>query len=629
MKNAPITFRRMACSALLLSASVHAAPLDNTKTIAQEKDIAYCGHEIHDGSELRQHAANLTHWRDPHAANPEGWARFKILGFNDFHGQLESLSVAGRPAGGAAVLAAYLHDESKEVKGNAVIVHAGDHVGATPPVSALLQDEPSITFLNMLANKHCQASPEHSRASTETHQTTASLYDHRYDQLNDNRYNSRCNIVGTLGNHEFDEGVAELKRLLDGGNHVNGPFLQENYRGANVPYINANVVNSETNDTLLPPYVIKRLQGFPIAFIGAVLKETPTIVTPSGVAGVKFLDEAEAINRLVPELQRQGIRAIVVSIHQGARQNFYDGPTQDDRKDISGPIADIISRLDSEIDIVVSGHAHGFTNQLVSNAEGKQILLTQAFSRGTAYADIDIAIDPASKDIVEKSARVLTTWADEGPGLAPNAAIAAMTEQAAASVAPLVNLVVGSTSGAITRSENAAGESALGNLIADAQRSATATDFSFMNPGGIRADLSAGEITWGELFTLQPFNNDLVTMTLSGAQIHTLLEQQWLGQSRPRILKTSGIEYTWDASAADGAKISNITTADGTALDPSASYSVTVNSFIASGGDNFTVLTTGAERLIGPVDLDALIAYIGTLAQPFSASIEGRIHRLN
>jgi len=367
----------------------------------------------------------------------------------------------------------------------------------------------------------------------------------------------------------------------------------------------------------------------PVAFIGAVLKDTPTIVTPTGVAGVSFLDEAQAINHYVPELKAQGVRAIVVTIHQGTNQNFFGGATGSDPVDVGGSIGPIVSALDDEIDIVVAGHWHRFTNALMPNRNGKLILVTQAFSRSTAFSDIDVAIDPASHDIVEKSARILTTWGDEGPGLNPDAAVAQLVSNAAAAVQPLVERVIGEASGDILRSANAAGESALGNLIADAQRAAMGTDIALMNAGGIRADIFAGQVTWGELFTVQPFNNDLVKMDLTGEQIIRLLNQQWVNQPFPRIMKPSGIRYSWQendpAVFADNRVIASSIFVNGQPLDPAATYSLTANSFMAAGGDNYSVLTEGVNRVIGPVDLDALIDYIGALPQPFTAAVEGRL----
>ena len=229
----------------------------------------------------------------------------------------------------------------------------------------------------------------------------------------------------------------------------------------------------------------------------------------------------------------------------------------------------------------------------------------------------------------EKSAAVLTTWADQGAGLSPDPDVAALVAQADARVEPLVARVVGLAQTALTRTETSAGESALGNLIADAQRVATDAQISFMNPGGIRADLESGEVTWGELFAIQPFANDLVSMDLTGAQLKTLLEQQWIGQSYPRLLKPAGIQYSWSASRPNGNRVIEMRDSAGALINPAATYRVTVNSFLAGGGDNFTVLTEGTNRVVGPVDLDALVGYIESLPQPFSARIEGRIQRID
>ena len=575
--------------------------------------------EDEDDAQHREMAAKRVEWRAEAGGDT---LRVKLLGINDFHGQLSAgRRVSNRPVGSAAVLASYLRKAQAGMEGKTVIVHAGDHVGATPPASALLQDEPAITFLNQLTNDYCRY-PE--READEHGQNEIG----RRESDEHVEWHPKCNLVGTLGNHEFDEGVAEMQRLLNGGNHANGPFLENPWRGARFPYVSANVVDAQTGKPILPAYVIKKIDGMPIAFIGAVLKATPTIVTPSGVAGVKFLDEAEAINRYIPELRRKKVRAIVVLIHQGGRQTTYSGPTQPAASTVSGDIVDIVNRLDDEVDVVVSGHWHSFTNAILNNQNGKPILVTQAFSSGTAYGDIDLEISRTSRDVVAKSAAIVTTWADEGPGLTPDNAAAQLTAAAEQLVAPLVNQVIGTAATDITRSESSAGESALGNLIADAQRAALATDFAFMNSGGIRADIAAGAVTWGELFTVQPFGNSLVKMDLTGQQIYTLLEQQWVGQTFARILKPSGLNYTWNAAAPVGSRIVSVYR-NGTLIDMAAVYSVTVNSFLADGGDNFLVLRNGVNRVGGAVDLDALITYIQSLPQPFTSAIEGRIQRLN
>ncbi len=589
--------------------------------------------EADDTIEMRQGAGQKLEWRSPefHKREKDSLLHVQLLGINDFHGQLSAgRLVANRPVGGAAVLAAYLHaaqqdSRDPDLSDRTFIVHAGDHVGATPPESALLQDEPSISFLNILANRYCRYEDRR-----EERDRRRGWDDHEAkEDRRDRRMHPKCNLVGTPGNHEFDEGKDELFRLLNGGNHPAGPFLESPYRGARYPSVSSNVVEEKTGKPILPPFVIKQVNGVRIAFIGAVLKETPTIVTPSGVAGLKFLDEVDSINRYVRWLQMtEGIHTFVVLIHQGGRQTTYEGPTQPGGLINGQDIVNIVTRLDDDVDVVVSGHTHSFTNALLKNQNGAEILVTQAFSSSTAYGDIDLMIDKHTRDVVAKSAAIVTTFADAGPGLTPDPHVTELVAQAQAKVAPLVNRVIGDAATELVRAENPAGESSLGNLIADAQRAALETDFAFMNPGGIRADLSAGSVTYGELFTIQPFGNSLVRMDLTGQQIYELLNQQWVNQPFPRILKTSGLTYTWDNNRPIGDRIVDVRR-NGTPIDRQATFSVTVNSFMAAGGDNFRVLLQGGNQVGGPLDLDALISHIQSLPQPFSAVIEGRIDRLN
>ena len=522
----------------------------------------------------------------------------KILAINDFHGQLgPGKKVHGRPVGSAPVLAAYLKAARRGWEDNSLIVHVGDLVGASPPNSAMLQDEPSIMFFNLLASRPCQG---------------------KMDPGGD--------LAGTVGNHEFDKSVKELERLLNGGNYPEGPFLQDPYQGAHYPTVAANVVWAQDGRPLLPPYVIKQVKGVPIAFIGAVLEGTPSIVNPGGVAGLKFLDEADAINSYIPVLQAQNVRAIVVLLHQGGWQRFYPGPTRPEDT-VGGPVVNIVKRLDDEIDVVLSGHTHRFTNAFLKNRHGKEMLVTQAYSAGTAYADVTLEIDKSTNEIVGKSAAIVTTYADAGPGLRPDAAAAELVARADAKVGPIVQQVVGTAAADITKVQNAAGESALGDLIADAQRAALGTDFAFLNPGGIRADIAAGEVTWGELFTVQPFQNTLIKMELTGQQIYDLLEQQFPPhQSSARLLQVSGLSYTWNGSRTGNERIVEVRK-NGAAIDRAATYTVTVNSFLAEGGDKFSVFTQGRNRAAGPPDLEALVAYVKKLDQPFTAAIEGRLRR--
>jgi 5'-nucleotidase len=500
-------------------------------------------------------------------AHPHRYMDVQLLGINDFHGQLDvTRNVGGRAVGRADYLAAYLKQREAENK-NTLLVHAGDAVGASSPVSALLQDEPTIEFLNKLG----------------------------FD-------------VGVPGNHEFDEGVDEMLRLIYGGTHPKTGY----FRGADFPYVSANVIDKKTGKPILPPYVIKKVKGIPIGFIGVTLSDTPSIVIPSGVEGVAFTDEAEAINEAVKHLKRRGVRAIVVLAHN-------PGVSNKDGSNASGEIVEIAKTVDDEVGVIFAGHNHAYLN---AEVDGK--LLVQSYSYGTAFSDVDVKIDRRTKDVVAKKAEIVTTYQDS---IKPDPEITKFIDKYEAKVAPIVNQVVGTAKTTITNVQNASGESALGNLIADAQRSAMKTDFAFMNPGGIRANIEQGEVTWGELYNVQPFSNQLVKMTLTGEQIRKLLNQQWQS-NQTRMLQISGLTYTWDASKPIGDKVVDIYLPNGAKLDPNAEYTVTVNSFLADGGDNFTVLKEGKNREVGPVDLDALIHYIQQLPQPFDAQIEGRIQQL-
>lgn len=528
------------------------------------------------------------------------WVQVHLLAFNDFHGALDARRQDGRPVGGAAVLAAWLKAAQAQAHGAAIIAQAGDLVGASPPDSALLQDEPSVSFLNRLANAKC-----------------------RYVD----RLNPGCDVVGTLGNHEFDEGVAELMRLLHGGNYRTGPFLKSPWRGARYPTVCANVVDATTGKPLFPPFVIKSVAGVRIGFVGAVLRDTPNKVMPSGVASVRFTDEADAINAQVRALHAQGVHAIVALIHQGTLQEPYSGPTRDTlNTTLRGPVWEIVRRL-VDVDVVLSGHTHAFTNALMPDARGQPVLVTQAFSMGTAYADVTLALSRSTGRVESKSARIVTTWGDEGPGRHPDPAVAKLVAAADAAVAPRINRPVGRSAATVPRRENESGESPLGDLVADAQRAALGTDFAFANPGGIRAGLPAGQVTWGDLFTVQPFGNRLVRLQMTGAQVLALLEQQWEGPGYPRILQVSGLHYIWDDRRGVGHRVVQVTTADGKPIDSQRVYSVAVNSFLADGGDHFPLLGKIQQRHVAGSDLEALVHYVKGLPQPFRVTTDGRIVR--
>lgn len=501
----------------------------------------------------------------PPAANNR-YIQVQLLGINDLHGQINvTRNVGGKPAGRVDYLAAYLKQREAENK-NTLLVQAGDMVGASPPASALLQDEPAIEILNKLG----------------------------FD-------------IGTVGNHEFDEGVKELLRLINGGTHEE----TGNFAGADFPWVAANVVNQKSGDSILPPYKILKVNGMEIGFIGVVTTETPTIVVPSGVEGLTFTDEVEAINRNVAELKKQGVRSIVVLAHN-------PGTSGVNGENPSGMLVDIANKVDDEVDIIFGGHNHAYMNATIDNK-----LVVQSYSYGTAFSDVDIEIDPNTKDIVTKRAEIITTFQE---GIKPDPEIAEMVAKYEATVEPIVNRVIGSTSVNLTAIRNDNGESILGDLIADAQRQALNTDIAFMNPGGIRADINPGDITWGEIYTVQPFNNDMVKMTMTGQQIREVLNQQW--GTKTTMLQISGFTYTWDENAPVGQKVVNILLPDGTQIDPNKTYTVAANIFLAGGGDGFTVFTKAQNKEIGPVDLDVLVDFIAAQPKSFTYDVDNRIQKV-
>ncbi|HKQ60522.1 MAG TPA: 5'-nucleotidase C-terminal domain-containing protein [Candidatus Polarisedimenticolaceae bacterium] len=416
-----------------------------------------------------------------------------------------------------------------------------------------------------------------------------------------------------------------LLRLLQGGNHARGPFLERSWRGARFGTVCANVVRTRDGTPLFPPYAIKTVDGIALAFIGAVTAGAPAIVSPSGRAGLRFLDEAESINAQVRALRARQVRAIIVLIHEGGRQKPYSGPTDPRAAAPDGAIARIVSRLDDEVDLVISGHTHAFTNALLPNARRRPVLVTQAFSAGTAYARIELTLDRASGDVVERSATIATTWADEGPGTTPDPAAAELIARAEAAVAPRVNVVVGTSASDVSNERSPAGESALGDLVADAHRAALGTELAFVNAGGLRAELRAGPVRWGDLFAIEPFGNVLVRVELTGRQVLQVLERQWADPARPHFLQVSGLSYAWDVSRPHGRRVVDVR-CGGAPLEPDRRYSVALSDYLASGVEQFAGLET-KPLARGPLDVDAFAAYLRALPQPFSAPPVQRIAR--
>jgi 5'-nucleotidase len=526
-------------------------------------------------------------------AEKSGEVNLQILAINDFHGNIASSSGSFGGTGRADFLAANIAAAEADAD-NSIFVSAGDLIGASPLISALFHDEPTIEAMNLLG----------------------------------------LDING-VGNHEFDEGPDELLRMANGGSHpVDGDLDGDGFAGADFEFLAANVVVDDTGETLFPSFTVRNYQGVKVAFIGMTLEGTPSIVTPSGVAGLTFNDEVDTVNALVPELQQNNIESIVVLLHEGGQS---DGGQNDCGSGLTGPIAEIVPLLDDAVDLVIAGHTN---DEFICEIDGKWV--TMADTRGRLFTDIDVTLNRVTKDMTVVAIDNKPNLQDD---VIPDAAVTALIDKYDALSAPLANAVVGNITTDITRTNNAAGESALGDVIADAQLAATApvgfgeAQIAFMNPGGIRSNFLfagisggelPGEVTFGEAFSVQPFGNSLVTMTLTGAQIDILLEQQWVGQTSPRILQVSGgFTYDWDSAAADGSRVDPATIKlDGTTLGAGTDYRVTVNSFLSDGGDNFFELVNGTDRLGGEVDLDALVTYFGANS-PVAPGPQDRITRLN
>ena len=519
----------------------------------------------------------------PDNPNSEGeppFVELQILAINDFHGAIAPVPDQlwlSQPVGRADFFASHIREAEEGVR-NSVVVSAGDLIGASPLISALFHDEPTIEAMNLIG----------------------------------------LDIAG-VGNHEFDEGPAELLRMQEGGCHpIDGCLDGDGFAGADFQYTSANVTVNATGETLFPPYVIESYEGVEVAYIGMTLEGTPTIVTPSGVAGLTFHDEVETVNALIPELTAQGVKSIVVLLHEGGFSS--GGPEGDDCADgLTDPLRSIVTGFHPAVDLVIAGHVNDEFVCKIGNT-----WVTMADNNGRLYTDIDVRLNSRSGEMKVVSIDNVPTF--QG-AVDPAADLTSLIDKYDELSAPLANAVIGSITAAIPEIYNAAGEAAVGDVIADAQLAAT-TDpatggavVAFMNPGGIRTSdgfifagspvgEGDGNLTYGEAFAVQPFGNSLVTMTLTGTQIEALLEQQFRADGNTILQVSEGFTYSWSLSAPVGSKVDPASIMiDGTPIDLAASYRVTVNSFLADGGDGFSVLIGGTERLGGDVDLDALVAY--------------------
>ncbi|MFC7997684.1 bifunctional metallophosphatase/5'-nucleotidase [Streptomyces rochei] len=541
----------------------------------------------------------------------------QLLSFNDLHGNLEPpTGSSGRvtevqpdgttktiDAGGIEYLATHLREARK---GNRYSITAagGDMVGASPLLSGLFHDEPTIEALNKL-------------------------------DLD----------VTSVGNHEFDEGAKELARLQNGGCHpTEGCYTDEEFEGADFPYLAANVLDEKTGKPILKPYWVWKQKGVKVGFIGVTLEGTPDIVSAEGVKGLAFKDEVETINKYAKELQRQGVKSIVALVHEGgfpASSSYnYDCDSPGAGDGISGPIADIAKNVTPQVDALVTGHTHAAYVCTIPDPAGKPRMVTSASSFGRLYTDTTLTYDRATGDIartaVKSANHVVTRDVPKAPDMTR------LIDRWSTLAAPIGNRAIGYISGDIDRGGT---ESPLGDLIADAQLAYgktqdPETDLALMNPGGIRAPLtyaaSGGEgdgvVTYAEGFTVQPFANTVNLKDYTGAQLIQVLKEQVSGpnEAAPKILQiSSGLTYTLDLTKTGADRVvTDSIRLDGAPIDENATYRVASNSFLAGGGDGFPTLNEGTNELVGADDLTALEQYLtanSSAADPIEPPAADRI----
>ncbi|TDT24066.1 5'-nucleotidase [Streptomyces sp. BK208] len=523
----------------------------------------------------------------------------QLLSFNDLHGNLEPpAGSSGRvtevqpdgtkktiDAGGIEYLATHLREARK---GNRYSVTAagGDMVGASPLLSGLFHDEPTVEALNKL-------------------------------DLD----------VTSVGNHEFDEGAGELARLQNGGCHpTEGCYTDQRFKGADYPYLAANVLDEKTKKPILKPYWVWKRGGVKVGFIGVTLEGTPNIVSAEGVKGLKFQDEVETINKYAKELQRQGVKSIVALIHEGgfpASSDYnYDCDAPGAGAGVSGPIVDIAKNITPQVDALVTGHTHNAYVCTIPDPAGNPRMVTSASSFGRLYTDTTLTYDRRTGDIARTSVKSANHVVTRDVPKAPD--MTRLIGRWNTLAAPIGNRPIGYVSADVNRDGT---ESPLGDLIADAQfaygrAQDPETDLALMNPGGIRAPLTYaasgaegdGVVTYAEAFTVQPFANTVNLKDYTGAQLIQVLKEQVSGpnEAAPKILQiSSGLTYTLDLtkSGADRVVTDSIRL-NGAPVDPSATYRVASNSFLAGGGDGFTTLGQGTNERVGDDDLAAFEQYL-------------------
>jgi 5'-nucleotidase len=525
----------------------------------------------------------------PIAMDDAGPVTIRVIGLNDFHGNLQPLrrplrlTSEGAAFLGSAIAAARAKNE------HSLVISAGDLIGGSPLISSYFLDEPAIGAMNRIGLD-----------------------------------------FNAVGNHEFDRGWMELLRVQEGGCEqytLRAPCqVEDPYPGADFKFLAANVLR-EDGSTLFPAHAMRSFgegdRRIDVGIVGLTLKDTPRLVTPSGVEGLTFTDEAATINRSVDELARQGADAFIVAVHQGMYTEVgYNDKSCDG---VSGPLIDILKQIDPRVDLVISGHTHvAYVCDFALIDPARQFIVVSAGYGGSFFTDIALEVEPALAKATVVSADnvvVQSTGNDrEGNPLAlnpqlamhePDSNVAAYVERYAEASREAATRPVGRIAGNGRDPGPATEETSLGNAIADAQLFATrnaGAQIAFMNNSGIRTALTPrddGAITFGDIYAVQPFNNTLVTRTYSGTQLFALLEQQFDEEGFVQTFSASqGFALSYDMRQPVGQRVVSATL-DGSPIDPSADYRVTMNSFLAAGGDSFTVFEQGRDSVVGAVDLDA------------------------
>jgi 5'-nucleotidase len=478
-------------------------------------------------------------------------AEIHLLGMNDFHGQLTTHStLSGKKVGGVEYLAAHINKLRQEHE-NTMLVHAGDMVGGSPPLSSLFQDEPTVHFLNQL-------------------------------QVD----------VGTPGNHEFDQGVDELSRLVHGGSHFKTGF----FKGTHSTYISANVINKETGKPVFSPYTIKEIDGIKIGFIGVVTTETNQFLLPENRNQIEIIDEVTAINQSVKQLQGQGIKSIVVLAHVSAKSDSNG-------KNPSEDLIDMAPKIDDEVDLIFGGHSHQLANTVVDNK-----LIVQSYSYGKALSDVRLTVDRKSGDIVQKEASIVST---DHLSVKPDADALKLIKKYSGKLGDEYRKPIGTIQQNFSREKDANGDSQLAEFIAEAMRSELDTEISFVNHGGIRESLEKGDVTMHHIYAALPFKHHGVKMSLTGKEMKNALEQQW-ALKKENLLQAKGVTFSIDRNAPKGERISNLRTEQGKQIHENESYTIAVSNYLASGGDGFSEFNKAELIKKGPDMTDLLAAYIQT-----------------